>query len=90
MVSVDNNKITGVASLYIINKLTRNLGLIEDVAVHEDYRGKGIGKRLVEELVEVAVEKKCDKTVLNTSEQNVEFYNKIGFQKNEIQMIIRN
>ena len=90
LVSVDNNKITGVASLYIINKLTRNLGLIEDVAVHEDYRGKGIGKRLVKQLVEVAVEKKCDKTVLNTSEQNAKFYNKIGFQKNEIQMIIRN
>jgi ribosomal-protein-alanine N-acetyltransferase len=90
LVSVDNNKITGVASLYIINKLTRNIGLIEDVAVHEDYRGKGIGKRLVKQLVEVAVEKKCDKTVLNTSEQNAKFYNKIGFQKNEIQMIIRN
>jgi hypothetical protein len=44
----------------------------------------------LKQLVEVAVEKKCDKTVLNTSEQNAKFYNKIGFQKNEIQMIIRN
>ena len=90
LVSVDNNTITGVASLYIIKKLTRTLGLIEDVAVNENYRGKGIGKKLVEKLIGIATEKKCDKTVLNSSEQNSEFYKKIGFEINEIQMIIRN
>ena len=90
LVSVDNNTITGVASLYIIKKLTRTLGLIEDVAVNENYRGKGIGKKLVEKLIGIAVDNKCDKTVLNSSEQNSEFYKKIGFEINEIQMIIRN
>jgi phosphinothricin acetyltransferase len=90
LVSVDNNTITGVASLYIIKKLTRTLGLIEDVAVNENYRGKGIGKKLVEKLIRIAADKKCDKTVLNSSEQNSEFYKKIGFEINEIQMIIRN
>jgi phosphinothricin acetyltransferase len=79
LVSVDNNTITGVASLYIIKKLTRTLGLIEDVAVNENYRGKGIGKKLVEKLIGIATDKKCDKTVLNSSEQNSEFYKKIGF-----------
>ena len=76
LVSVDNNTITGVASLYIIKKLTRTLGLIEDVAVNENYRGKGIGKKLVEKLIGIATDKKCDKTVLNSSEQNSEFYKK--------------
>ena len=90
LVSVDNNTVTGVASLYIIKKLTRTLGLIEDVAVNENYRGKGIGKKLVEKLIGLATDKKCDKTVLNSSEQNSEFYKKIGFEINEIQMIIRN
>lgn len=90
LVSVDKNTITGVASLYIIKKLTRTLGLIEDVAVNENYRGKGIGKKLVEKLIGIAVDKKCDKTVLNSSKQNSEFYKKIGFEINEIQMIIRN
>ena len=90
LVSVDNDTITGVASLHIIKKLTRTLGLIEDVAVNENYRGKGIGKKLVEKLIEIASEKGCDKTVLNSSEKNSEFYEKIGFEKNEIQMIIRN
>ena len=77
LVSVDNNTITGVASLYIIKKLTRTLGLIEDVAVNENYRGKGIGKKLVEKLIGLAADKKCDKTVLNSSEQNSEFYKKL-------------
>ena len=90
LVSVDNNTVTGVASLHIIKKLTRTLGLIEDVAVNENYRGKGIGKKLVEKLIGIASEKSCDKTVLNSSKKNSEFYEKIGFEKNEIQMIIRN
>jgi phosphinothricin acetyltransferase len=90
LVSVDNNTITGVASLHIINKLTRTLGLIEDVAVNENYRGKGIGKKLVQKLIELASDKKCDKIVLNSSEKNSTFYKKIGFEKNQIQMIIRN
>ena len=90
LVSVDNNTIMGVASIYIIQKLTRTLGLIEDVAVNQNYRGKGIGKKLVEKLIGIAADKKCDKTVLNSSKQNSEFYKKIGFEKNEIQMIIRN
>ena len=90
LVSVDSNTVTGVASLHIIKKLTRTLGLIEDVAVNENYRGKGIGKKLVEKLIGIASEKSCDKTVLNSSEKYSEFYEKIGFEKNEIQMIIRN
>jgi phosphinothricin acetyltransferase len=90
LVSVDNNTITGVASLHIINKLTRTLGLIEDVAVNENYRGKGIGKKLVQKLIGLASDKKCDKIILNSSEKNSSFYKKIGFEKNQIQMIIRN
>lgn len=84
LVSVDSNTVTGVASLHIIKKLTRTLGLIEDVAVNENYRGKGIGKKLVEKLIGIASEKSCDKTILNSSEKNSEFYEKIGFEKNEI------
>lgn len=82
--------IIGVATLHIIKKLTRILGLIEDVAVNEDYRGLGIGKKLVKELIKIGNEKNCDKIVLSSSEKNSKFYEKIGFQKNELQMVIRN
>ena len=90
MVVCEGNTIIGVASIHIIYKLSRTLGLIEDVAVDKDHRGKGIGKSLVEKLIEIGKQKNCDKIVLNTSEKNSKFYEKIGFEKNEIQMVIRN
>ena len=90
MVVCEGNTIIGVASIHIIYKLSRTLGLIEDVAVEKDHRGKGIGKSLVEKLIEIGKQKNCDKIVLNTSEKNSKFYEKIGFEKNEIQMVIRN
>ena len=90
MVVFEGNTIVGVASIHIIYKLSRTLGLIEDVAVNKDHRGKGIGKSLVEKLIEIGKQKNCDKIVLNTSEKNSKFYEKIGFEKNEIQMVIRN
>ena len=90
MVVCEGSTIIGVASIHIIYKLSRTLGLIEDVAVDKDHRGKGVGKSLVEKLIEIGKQKNCDKIVLNTSEKNSKFYEKIGFEKNEIQMVIRN
>ena len=90
IVMSEENIVIGVATLHIIKKLTRILGLIEDVAVNENYRGLGIGKKLVKELIKIGNEKNCDKIVLSSSEKNSKFYEKIGFQKNELQMVIRN
>ena len=74
MVVCEGNTIIGVASIHVIYKLSRTLGLIEDVAVNKDHRGKGIGKSLVEKLIEIGKQKNCDKIVLNTSEKNSKFY----------------
>ena len=90
IVIAEENIIFGVATLHIIKKLTRILGLIEDVAVNENYRGQGTGKKLLKELIKIGNEKNCDKIVLSSSEKNSKFYEKIGFQKNELQMVIRN
>ena len=82
--------IVGVASIHIIKKLTRILGTIEDVAVNKKYRGKGVGKKIVERLILIGKQKNCDKIVLSSSEENSKFYEKIGFKKKELQMVIRN
>ena len=82
--------IVGVASIHIIKKLTRILGIIEDVAVNKKYRGKGVGKKIVERLILIGKQKNCDKIVLSSSEENSKFYEKIGFKKKELQMVIRN
>ena len=46
MVAELDRLIIGVASLYVIEKLTRKMGLIEDVAVDPNQRGKGIGNSI--------------------------------------------
>lgn len=84
-----DGKIMGVAALITINKILRSgsrMGLIEDVAVDPEARGLGLGKLLIESLVELGVEKGCYKVVLNCSDHNVPFYEKCGFYKAENQM----
>ena len=85
-----DGEIIGVASLYIIKKLTRKMGLIEDVAVKYNKRGMGIGKLLIKNLIKKANVKGCDKIILNSSQDNISFYKKIGFKLGETQMILRN
>lgn len=81
--------LVGVASLITINKLLRSgnrMGLIEDVAVSKEARGYGIGKMLIEDLLRLSVEKKCYKTILNCSDENIPFYEKCGMYRAENQM----
>ncbi len=89
-VAVNNETIIGFASIHIIEKLNRRSCLIEDVVVDKNERGKGIGKLLIEHLINFSKSKSCDKIILNSKESNIPFYNKLGFVQNEIQMIIRN
>ena len=81
--------IVGVASLITINKLLRGgnrIGLIEDVAVSKYAGSRGIGSMLIEKLKEIAVHRGCYKTILNCSEDNIDFYKKCDFYLNEVQM----
>ena len=89
-VAVNNETIIGFASIHIIEKLNRRSCLIEDVVVDKNERGKGIGKLLIEHLINFSKSKSCDKIILNSKESNIPFYNKLGFVQNEIQMVIRN
>lgn len=85
-----NNKVIGYSSLHVIDKINRRSCLIEDVVIHKNYRSKGIGRDLINHLINFSKNKKCDKIILNSSESNIIFYEKLGFEKNEVQMIIRN
>ena len=66
------------------------MGLIEDVAVEYEKRGQGVGKLLIKNLIKKANLQGCDKIILHSSQDNVSFYEKIGFKVNEKQMILRN
>jgi N-acetylglutamate synthase-like GNAT family acetyltransferase len=79
----------GTGTLHIIQKSNRQMGLIEDVVVAPNQREKGIGKKIIYELVQLAEKIGCYKTILNSSELNQLFYEKQGFSKEQVQMTIR-
>ena len=72
-------------------KFIHNISLyahIEDIYVNETYRKHGIGKLLIEHLVNEAKTKKCYKIILDCNETLESFYKKNNFNKNGIQMVI--
>ncbi len=81
----DGGRIAGTAMLVVQYNLShggRPYGHIENVVIDEKYRGKGIGKALVDYLVEEARKGNCYKVILNCSEDNISFYKKCGFNQN--------
>jgi len=80
-----DGKKVGRAYLYLMkNDLhKRPFGFMEDVFVNEDYRGKGVGKRLVNEIIEKAKENDCYKLVCTSRyerEKVHKLYEKFGFK----------
>lgn len=81
----DNNIVIGTLQLTFIPSLTyqgRKRALIEGVRVDEAYRGKGIGKQLIEWAIEKSREQDCHMIQLTTNKSRpeaLEFYKKLGF-----------
>ena len=84
-----DNQVVGTGSLLIEPKLTYNisyLGHIENIFVDEKYRNKGIGKEIVEYLVNYAREKLCYRIDLASEDKLINFYKGLGFNKQLICM----
>lgn len=83
------NSIIGSGSLLIENKVIHscgNVGHIEDVVISSEMRGLGLGKILVNKLIEIAKSQRCYKVILDCNQSNIAFYEKCGFIKKETQM----
>ena len=69
--------VVGYGSIFIERKIRGGkMGHIEDIAVHPDFRKKGIGKLLINALSQIAHEEKCYKISLVCKEHNLSFYQK--------------
>lgn len=82
-------QVIGAATLIIEQKFINNLGRvahIEDVAIHKDHQGKGIGQKLIEKLTEEAKKQGCYKIILDCNLELIPFYEKCGFVQSAIQM----
>jgi len=58
----------------------RPVGHVEDVVVHPCLRGDGLGKRMVQHILDVAREAGCYKVILDASPSHHSFYHPLGFQ----------
>lgn len=86
-----NNLLIATGILLIENKLTNNgclMGHIENILVHENYRGKGFGEIIVKKLLEIAKEKKCYRVDLICKPELEYFYLKNDLKNNNIGMNI--
>ena len=73
----ENDKIIASANLHLQYKLIHYggiMGYIEDVIVSNEYRGVGLGKKIVSRLLEEAKNKKCYKVALLYNKGLEKFY----------------
>jgi glucosamine-phosphate N-acetyltransferase len=85
------NTIIATGTIILEPKFIHNagkVGHIEDIVVHKDKNGLGIGKKLIDDLVNICRSSGCYKVILNCSETNVGFYEKAGFKIKERQMAL--
>lgn len=78
-----DDKTIGVATAIFQYKIIHSgslICIIEDVAIHKNYRGFGYGKNLVDYICEFAKKKGAYKCILYCSTYNVKFYEKCGFK----------
>lgn len=91
----DKNQIVGAATLIIERKFIHECamrGIIEEVIVSDEYRGKQLGKLLVATVVDLAKRLECYKITLNCRDEMIRFYERLGFvaeQGNANFLIIR-
>jgi len=78
------NEIIASGTIFIENKLIHNcskVGHIEDIVVDNKYKGKNIGKKIIDFLKLYAKNLGCYKIILDCNENITHFYNKCGFDK---------
>ena len=77
----DQKKLVGMITIFVESKLIhggKSVGHIEDLVVDYEYRGLGIGKRLVEFCKEYAKKRNCYKIILDCDDDMRVFYEKSG------------
>ncbi len=87
VVGLYNNKIVAYGSLVVENKVRGEVaGHIEDIVVDSSVRGKMIGVLLIKELINIGKIKGCYRITLFCKESLVKFYERNGFEVNNVVM----
>jgi GNAT superfamily N-acetyltransferase len=84
-----NNMILGMVNLLFTISTAEGgfVVLVEDVIVHHEYRGRGVGNQLLRHAIEYAKKKEFLRMTLLTDRLNaegLEFFSKLGFFKSKM------
>ncbi len=85
----ENNQIIATGTLLIEQKFIHacgKVGHIEDIVVDRDHRGKYLGYTIVNFLINKGKYEGCYKVILDCNNENIAFYQKLGFEIKEIEM----
>lgn len=94
MVAEENKKLVGLLGLNIDYQLhhPKKVATVEELIITEDCRGKGVGKKLIEEVIKNARENDCDVIELTSNfarERAHNFYMKNGFSKDSYKFMMK-
>ena len=87
----EDNKIIGIALMCTYKVISGKKGWIEDVVVNATSRGKGIGRKLMNKLLELGKEKNLTEILLFTEDHRktaIHLYSDLGFKVKNSQIYI--
>jgi len=82
----EENAIVGIALLATYKVISGHRGMVEDVVVDSAHRGKGIGRKLMEKLLEEAKHRNLDEVLLFSGHHRtaaINLYKSLGFNLRE-------
>jgi ribosomal protein S18 acetylase RimI-like enzyme len=83
LVVKDGERIVGMASLYMMTKFSKRTAEVEDVVVDSGYRGKGLGEKLMQAVIDTARAEHIKTLHLTSRPERVagnKLYQKLGFE----------
>ena len=92
VICFDDDKLVGIAMMAKYKVVSGHKGMIEDVVVSSEYRGQGIGRKLMEKLLEQAEISKLDDVLLFSGHHRtaaISLYKSLGFKLKESGMYIK-
>ena len=82
-----NDEKVGMFKLYPLTYRTSHIAYLGGVAIHPQFSGRGFGKRMMSEMLELSLQKgylRIELGVAVVNEKAIQLYEKAGFQKEGI------
>jgi phosphinothricin acetyltransferase len=92
VICLEGDVLVGIAMMAKYKVISGYKGMIEDVVVSSDYRGKGIGRKLMEKLLEQAEKEKLNDVLLFSGHHRtaaISLYKSLGFKLKESGLYVK-